>query len=189
MPSRFLRCAAFVIAWAVASSTMGAAEVAAATKYKVCTLLTAAEVEAVLKRKLSRTDEGDVLISEGLYKGEVMSNCSWTAGAGTATAVTASLAVTRAPRTPQERAEHLKIMNSATEGLKQQGWSTQAKEFGGVDCDLWRPPAGTSDLPTIVGCAAEKGGLAFSISIMGGGLQITMEQVKSLVEKAASRIR
>lgn len=188
MSSLFLRCVAFVIGWAVASGTVGAAEVAAATKYKVCTLLTAAEVEAVLKRKISRTDERDVLINEGLYKGEVMSNCSWAAGSGVAT-VQATLLVTRAPRTPQERAEYLKILNSATEELKQQGWTTQGKEFGGVACDLWRAPAGSSNLPDIVACAAEKGGLAFSISVLGGGLQITMEQVKSLVDKVASRIR
>lgn len=173
-----------VLGLAVAVDLLGAAGVAAASKYKACSLLTTAEVEAVLKRKVSKTEEGDATISEGSYKGEVVSSCQWIADQ-----TFAWLSIMRGPRTPQERAEGLAILKDTFETLKKQGWSIQEKEFGGVGCTTGRAPAGTSGNPNFAGCAAEKGGLAFSIGIMGPGVQVSMEQVKSLADKAASRIR
>ncbi len=173
-----------VIVSAAAVSLLGAASVIAASKYKACSLLTAAEVEAVLKKRISKTDEGDIIIPEGLYKGEVMSGCNWIAGE-----THAWLTVIRGPRTPQERAESQAILRDTFEALKKQGWSVQEQVIGVVECVTGRPPAGTSGNPSFVGCGAEKGGLAFSISTMGTGVPISAEQVKSLSDKAASRIR
>ncbi len=187
---RFLLLVRFcvVAGLVVAVGLLDVGGVAAASKYKACSLLTAAEVEAVLKKKVSRTDEGDITIPEGAYKGEVQSSCTWTAGA-TSAATSAVLSIIRAPRTPRERAEGLAIIKDTFEKLKKQGWSIQEKVFGGVECAALRPPAGTSGNADFASCFAEKGGLALSVGIAGVGLQVSMEQVKSLTDKAVSRIR
>jgi hypothetical protein len=177
-----------VVGLAIAVGSLSAGGVAAASKYKACSLLTAAEVEAVLKKKVSKTEEGDVTTPEGSYKGEVVSGCQWIAGQG-ALGTYAWLSVTRGPRNPQERAEGLAILKDTFEKLKKQGWSIQEKEFGGVGCATARAPAGTSGNADSASCAAEKRGLGFSIYIAGVGLQVSMEQVKSLTDKAVSRIR
>lgn len=179
-----LRCVALVVGLAGAIDVPGATGATAASKYKACALLTAAELEAVLKKKISKTDEGDVTIPEGPYKGEVMSGCSWIAGE-----TYASLGIARAPRNPKERAEFLAMVNDSLQTLKQQGWSIQEKTIGGVECATARPPKGTSGNPSFAGCSAEKGRLGFSISIMGAGVQVSLEEVKSLADKAAGRIR
>ncbi len=178
-----------VVGLAAAVGLLGAAGVAAASKYKACSLLTAAEVEAVLKKKVSKTVEGDdITIKEGTYKGEVVSRCDWVAGQG-ALGTYVTLSVTRGPRNPQERADGLALLKDTFAQLKKQGWSIQEKEFGGVGCATGRAPAGTSGVADFASCVAEKRGLALDITIAAVGLQVSMEQVKSLTDKAASRIR
>lgn len=141
-------------------------------------------MEAVLKKKVSNTEEGDITIPEGAYKGEVQSGCSWNTAVGPSV-IQAWLTVIRAPRTPKERAEGLAIIKDTFEQLKKQGWSIQEKEFGGVGCATARAPAGTSGVADFASCAAEKRGLALSITIAGAGLQVSMEQVKSLTARGA----
>lgn len=177
-----------VVGLAAAVGLLDVGGVAAASKYKACSLLTTAELEAVLKKKFSKVGEGDLTISEGSYKGEVVSTCNWAAGEGAA-GIYVSLSVTRGPRTPQERAEGLAILKDTFEKLKKQGWSIQKKDFGAVGCATARAPAGTSNNADWASCTTEKRGLGFSIYIAGAGLQVSMEQVKSLTEKAVSRIR
>jgi hypothetical protein len=65
----------------------------------------------------------------------------------------------------------------------------QERAVGGVACLALRAPAGRADASNFVACSAEKSGLAYSISIRGVGLQTSMEQVKSLMDKVAARIR
>jgi hypothetical protein len=183
MPFLRSRVAALVVGWAVVLGAVGAPDATAATKYSACGLLVAAEMQAVLRNAVSQTEEDDL---DGPFRGEVLSECSWSTGNESATV---TVNVTRGPRTAQERADYLKWMRSGVEKMARDGWSLQERVIGGVACLTLRAPAGRADAPNFSACHGEKGGLVYSISIRGVGLQITMEQVKSLADKVAARIR
>ncbi len=170
---------ALVLTLLLAWSTKMPAE--AASKYKACSLLTAAELEAALGAKVSRTDEGDIVINEGPYKGETMSSCSWVIGSSQA-----SLNILRGPQTPAQRAAGLAVLRDTDEQLKKQGWTIVDVTIGGVTCANYRPPAG-QNLPPVASCALESKGYALSLSVFG--LNASAQQVKTLIDKAVARLR
>jgi len=153
----------------------------AASKYKACSLLTAAELEAVVRAKVTSSDDTDVPVTEGPYKGETVSVCTWIIGSAYA-----QLIIIRGPRTPEQRAAGMAMLREADETLKKQGWTIEDVNVGGTACAAYRPPANVS-APTGAGCAMESKGFAFSLTIVGSS--VTPRQVKPLADKAAARLR
>jgi len=158
-------------------------QVQAASKYKACSLLTAAELEAVVRTKVTTPDDLDFTVPDGPYKGETVSVCSWLMGS---TYVT--LSVMRGPRTPAQRAAGLAMLRDADEALKKQGWRIENVTIGGVECATYRPPAGLNAIPG-AGCAMEVKGFTFSLAIIGASVTVTPQQVKVLADRAAARLR
>lgn len=154
----------------------------AASKYKACSLLTTAELEAVVRVKVATPDDSDLPITEGPYKGETMSICSWGMFSGYV-----NLTDMRAPKNAQERAAGMAILRDADEQLKKQGWTIKNVTIGRVECATYQPPAG-ANLPAGAGCAVEAKGLAFSLSIVGPTVAVTPQQVKALADKAVARL-
>jgi len=154
----------------------------AASKYKACSLLTAAELKAVARLKVAAPEDVDVPITEGPFKGETMSICSWGMGSGYV-----NLTVMRGPKNAQERAAGMAILRDADEQLKKQGWTIKNVTIGRVECATYQPPAG-ANLPGGAGCAVEAKGLAFSLSILGPTVAVTPQQVKALTDKAVARL-
>lgn len=152
----------------------------AASTYKACSLLTAAELEGALRQKLTRSDDSDIAVTEGPYKGETVSICSWVLGSAYVT-----LAITRRPRTPQQRAAGLAILREAEETLKKQGWTIEDVTIGSAVCSTYRPPA-TVKTPHGAGCAMEAKSFAFSLGVFGA--DATPQQAKSLADRAAERL-
>lgn len=155
----------------------------ATTKYAACSKLTAAEIEALLKAKVARTVDQDIVIDKGPYKGEIQSNCAWVFAAGGAV----SVAIVRAPRTPQERDESLTRLRGALDTLKQKGWTIQSTKVGSASCMHAVPPAGEEKARPVSGCLMESRGLALSV-FYAGPASVTVEQVASLAGKVASRL-
>jgi hypothetical protein len=156
--------------------------VMAAGKYNACSLLTAADLEAALQAKVTRTVEHqDVTIDTGTYKGEAMSGCTWVMGS-----MSASIGVIRAPRTPQEREEGLAKLRGALDALKQKGWTIQSTSVQGASCARAVPPANENARP-LVSCFAEGKGLGFSVNVIGSA-SVTVEQVAGLTGKVAARL-
>jgi hypothetical protein len=154
----------------------------AAGKYKACSLLTAADLEAALQAKVTRTIEAqDIIIDKGSYKGEAMSGCTWVLGS-----MYASVGVIRAPRTPQEREEGLAKLRGALDTLKQKGWTIQSTRIAGVECGRAVPPASENTRP-IVSCFAESKGVGFSVNVVGSG-GVTVQQVAALAGKVVARL-
>ncbi len=155
--------------------------VGAASKYKACSLLTTAELEAALGAKVGRTDERDIAITEGPYKGETMSFCTWSVGS---TYVT--LSVLRQVLTGEQRAAGLAKLREAVEGLKKKGWTVEPANVAGAACSTARPPASESSAVPFVGCLMERKGFAFSVYVFRSA--VTPQQVKALADKVAARL-
>lgn len=159
----------------------------AASKYKACSLLTAAELEAVVRVRVAAPEDVDVPITEGPFKGETMSICSWGMGSTVGAAGYVTLSVMRAPKNAQERAAGLAMLRETDEQLKRQGWTIKNVALGGVECATYQPPAG-ANAPGGAGCAVEAKGFAFSLSIVGPTVAVTPQQVKALADKAVARL-
>lgn len=152
----------------------------AASKYKACTLLTAAELEAVVRAKMTTPDDSDYVFPDGALRGETVSSCGWM---GSTWAIT--LSVLRGPRTPEQRAAVLAFFRDQDETLKKQGWTIVEVAVGGAACATYRPPAG-QNLLAAAGCAVESKGFTTSLAVFG--LNATPQQVKGLVDKAVARL-
>jgi hypothetical protein len=152
----------------------------AATKYNPCSLLTTAQLEAVLRAKVGVTAEKDTTIPEGTFKGDIMSTCDWAVGS---TYVT--LNVIRGPRTPQEQAAGLAGLRAAEEKLKKQGWTVEPANIPGAECVSVKPPASESSALPGASCVMVSKGLAFWLGVNGS---VTVQQVKSLADMVAARL-
>jgi hypothetical protein len=152
------------------------------SKYKPCSLLTSAEVEGVLGTKVAGTQENDITVTQGAYKGETMSGCIW----GTTSQVSASLGVIRGPRTPEEKAAGGASLRRLLDGLKAKGWTVEAANTPGALCSRATPPASSKTAPTFASCFSEAKGLGFSVYVFSP--TATPQQVKGLADKAAARL-
>jgi|SRR5215470_7633982 len=71
--------------------------------------------------------------------------------------------------------------------LTSQGWKQEKKDFGGVSCTLFTPPANQKDAPANTSCLTVAKGMlvnADTISMTA----IPMEKLKPLVDSAAGRL-
>jgi hypothetical protein len=153
----------------------------AESKYKACSLLTAAELGTALNAHVVNSQDSDVIIPNGPYKGETMSGCNWAVGSAYVT-----LNVIRGPRTPEERAGGLAGLRRVEEVLKNKGWTIEAANIPGADCNSYKPPAGQSNLPPGgAACVMVSKGLAFWLGVNG---PVTAQQVKALADKVAARL-
>lgn len=179
---RRIRGAAFFMTVLVAAGLVLPA--GAATKYQPCSLLTSAELEAVLGAKVERTNEQDITLTEGAYKGEILSACTWIVES--ARALGASLSVMRGPRNPEERAVAVAKLRSAFDRLKEKGWTFEPLSTPGVYCARAVPPASEASARALASCFMESKGLAFGLYIFKA--TVTADQVKSLGDRVVARL-
>ena len=59
----------------------------AASKYNACGLLTAAELQGAAHATVDKSQDSDIVVQGGPYKGEMMSSCTWAMGASCAVAI------------------------------------------------------------------------------------------------------
>ena len=152
----------------------------AATKYKPCSLLTGADLEAALSVKVDRSNETDTTIPDGPFKGETMSTCNWIVGSNSVT-----LNVIRGPKNPQEQAAGLAGLRATEAQLKRKGWTVEPANIPGADCVSIKPPATESTALPGSSCAMVSKGLAFWLGVNGS---VTAQQVKALADKVAARL-
>jgi hypothetical protein len=155
---------------------------AADSKYKPCSLLTTAEIEAVLGTKVAEAQEKDIPVTQGAYKGETMSGCTWV----TKGQVSASLSVIRGSRTPEEKAAGGASLKRLLDGLKAKGWTVEPASTPGALCSKATPPPGSTNAPTFASCFSEAKGLGFAVYVFSSSA--TPQQVKALADKAATRL-
>lgn len=154
----------------------------AAAKYRPCSLLSPTELEMTLGGKVDQSNEADVTIPDGPFKGEIMSTCNWTVGSRFVT-----LNVIRGPRNSQEQAAGVASLRATQDKLKQQGWTVEPANLPGADCVSTKPPASEPSALPGSSCAmvSKTKGLALWLGVNG---PVTVQQVKVLADKVASRL-
>ncbi len=154
----------------------------AATKYKPCSLLTAAELETALHGKVDRFADRDVTIPEGPFKGEVMSTCDWWSGSAGLT-----LNVIRGPKNAEEQAAGLANLRAKQEEGRKKGWTIEPGNIPGAECFSMKPPASEPTALPSSWCFMVSKGLAFSLGVLSKESS-SVEQVKTLADKVAARL-
>ncbi len=169
--------AAFLTAGLVGAVFTSAA--AADTKYKACSRLTAAEIGAALNGPVTKTQDADIDVPSGPYKGVTVSSCTWVVGRSYV-----HLTIMPAPRTPEQRAEGLKGLQRADETLRNMGWTMEPANLPGADCYTLKPPAGQSTSRPSASCAMVSKGMAFWLGVK----VLPVQQVKALADRVAARL-
>jgi len=177
------KCAMALFTAALLASVVPPA-VPAAGQYKPCSLLTPAEVEAVLGAKVAKTSD-----AEGTYKGQTMATCSWaTDPSGIVTVagkIGATLTITRGSGSPEAvwSAEARKLFDF----YKQKGWTVEYADARGAVCARAVPPAGEASSLPFSACAAESKGLSLSLNVVSR--TVKAQQARGLFDKAVARLR
>ncbi len=154
----------------------------AATKYKPCSLLTAAELETALRGKVDRFADKDMTIPAGPFKGDIMSTCDWVVGSAYVT-----LNVIRGPRNPQEQAAGQVSFRAKEEALKRKGWTVAPGNIPGAECVSMKPPASEPTALPGASCVMVSKGLAFWLGV-NSKESVTAQQVKALADRVAARL-
>jgi hypothetical protein len=159
---------------------------AAQSGYKPCTMVSAAEAEAVSGQKVTKTAEQDIPYTKDAKHDHdgVVSICtqSFSGTQGL------SLTVSSTPTTPEGKAHGAAAGKNAEEALKKQGAKVEEKKYGDIKCSTMMLQGAMAAFSG-TNCAAEKGQLFFSVSVTAGtkGL-VPMDQVHALAEKILSRL-
>jgi hypothetical protein len=149
-----------------------------------CTLLTAAELSQAVGMTVGEGAPNETVIPSGLAKGQTMRGCQWRAGEKGMVSVN----MIKAPNAEQ-RAAGMARMNQVYEKLKAQGWTQKRETFGGsITCSTLTPPTNDGSTPSMSGCMGEAKGQGIGVGFMYPGTTLPMAKVKSLFDKASSRI-
>src|SRR5215471_18399208 len=147
-----------------------------------CPLLTAAEIATATGETAGQPHEDSIVISEGPAKGQTMAMCNWPTGSQSSV----GLAVSRGLAGAQREAG-LAQFEKTFQTLKSQGWSQERKDFPNGACVIMMPPASAKGLPISTGCFAEAKGMGISVG-HNGGAKVSMDRMKSLLERAIGRL-
>jgi hypothetical protein len=183
MPSSSLKFAVVLlfVAGAVCAQTASAQ-----SKYKPCSMVSAAEAEALAGQKIAKTAESDIPYPKDANHdhADVISICSRTVSATQGLTLT----VSSTPVTPEGKARGEAKAKDAEEKLKKQGAKVEAKDFGAIKCAtiiLQGAMAAFSG----TNCGAVKGGQFFSVMVTAGpNGPASIDQVHALAEKILSRM-
>ena len=148
-----------------------------------CTLLTVAEIGSAVGGQVGSSQESSITIPNGPSKGQTMAGCMWKVGDRDMVSINVIPALQGA-----EREAGLAGLNKVFEGLKAKGWTEDKRTIGNARCSVMTPPASQKDVPLMSGCMAEAKGLALSVGSMSPTKQAAMEQLKTLLDKATTRL-
>jgi len=167
----------------------GPTSAAAATKFKPCSLLTAADFEAVLNAKVTRgAQEGEDTDTQGTpLRGEPLDHCSWILRAGQA-GLGAVLWATRAVAPLPQLAA---FWYPPKENLaRQMGATVESVRLPEAECRLFKngkhPALGVAHQTW---CLVTSRGLALSLEVTGQAPSpVAPQRVKNLLDRASGRL-
>jgi hypothetical protein len=148
-----------------------------------CALLTAGDIAAITGARAQTPHNTDQTFSQGPAKGQTMHSCMWAVSdQGMVT-----VGLMRALTGPAREAGLATIAQvSAT--LRAQHWTEEKRDFSGGSCAIMTPPPSQHDLPMTAGCRTEVKSMALSVGFMSPTRKLTLDQIKSLLDKAVGRL-
>ncbi|MBZ5555472.1 MAG: hypothetical protein LAO21_22415 [Acidobacteriia bacterium] len=154
---------------------------------KACSMLTVSELEEVMGAKITSSTEGDIPYKKGAssdHEGTLMT-CHWKMGARSV-----SLVYSTGPVTAEGKKQGENKIKASEEALRQEGYKVDKKDFGNMKCSTMVAPVQQTVKQFSTSCGTEKGRMfvTVSASASGQGDLVPMEKIKTLTEKAASRL-
>ena len=159
---------------------------AAAEEKSACSLLTSSDIEGVVGAKPSAAQPlqfDDIPSGKKIVK---VDGCLW----GISTMGQISVSWFRGPLTDDEIAQLIKMTkdNPGTADLKKANYKETSKDFPQASCSAYTPPSGAKDGMPMSACAGGAKGQGLTLTFMSPSKTLTIDQTKSLLDKAASHV-
>ena len=123
-------------------------------------------------------------VGTGSAESERLEVCTWAAASwldGVNVDVVPSLA-------PANAAEALEVVAFPLQERREQRWSEERQDFGGVHCSSLSPPKPSKAEPQVTGCVGEVRGVALYVGISSRTGRPTFDLAKQLFDEAAARL-
>lgn len=154
---------------------------AADKQLNACSLLTAGEIEAVTGGN-AEPHETNMPVKSGSEMA-TMVGCMWQVGK----VGMISVSTIQGAQGVQRDAAMAQVEQVFNE-LKSKGWNQERKDYAGIQCMTFTPPPKEKDAPISTSCMGEARGRAISVGWLGISSKVSIENVKSLYDKAAARL-
>jgi hypothetical protein len=146
-----------------------------------CSLLTSKDIETATGIKPEADTHPNQMSMPGTQ--ETMQMCTWVVRPRQGQVV---ISTARLP--PGATAKDYSKNNAGLDALRAQHWTEESKDFGSAWCSIMSPPAGTKDGVMLSSCVGGAKGTLLSVVFMSPNQKLTIDQTKSLLDKAAARL-
>jgi hypothetical protein len=152
------------------------------TQSMVCSLLTAADIEAATGAKPDAQAHPAQLAAPGASEPTQM--CTWVVRP-----LKGQVVVSAAHVPPGTDVSALAKNNAGMDALRAANWKEESKDFAGARCTVMTPPASVKDPLLFSSCTSASKGWALSVVFTSPSKRLSIEQTKGLLDKAAARLR
>lgn len=143
-----------------------------------CSALTASEIEAAIGSKPAHSQPTDMDVG----KGQRVLGCTWVIQSPM---VQVMLSTGRAPA--GATIQQLMAANAGMDALRAQQYTEEKKEFPNMICYSVAPPSTLKDGMYMSSCGTIVKGTVVSIVLMSPSKKLSMDQTKTLLDKAVAR--
>jgi len=147
----------------------------------VCSLLTAADVEAATGAKPDAEPHPAQLAPPGAK--EPMQMCTWVLRP-----LKGQVVVSAAHVPPGTDVAALAKNNPGLDALRAANWKEESKDFPGARCTVMTPPASVKDPLLFSSCISASKAWVLSVVFTSPSRKLSIEQTKTLLDKAAARL-
>jgi hypothetical protein len=150
------------------------------TASNTCSLLTPADVEAAVGVKPEEPHPSEMQVP-GMT--ETMQMCTWVVRPQQAQIM---ISATRMP--PGTDVKALVRNNPGMDALRAQKWTEESKDFSNAWCIVMSPPANIKEPMFMSACASAPKGTVLSVTYISPTKKLSIDQAKTLLDKAAARL-
>jgi len=149
-----------------------------------CSLLISSEIEAVTGTKSGAGTPMDMNVPSAQGKQETVYVCLWPIAAQKAQVV---VSMGRLP--PGQNTQAIAKKNAGMDALRAKHYSEESRDFGSTTCSAMTPPASEKGGMNMTACTAGAKGRLVSVTFMSPTKKLSIDETKSLLDKAVGRIR
>ena len=150
-----------------------------AQQASVCSMLTPAEIQAVTGAASDAGTPNDLSAAKGITTHTCMYSVPTEKG---------MLTVALGPKPAGMSATAIAKKNPGVDALRAQHWIEEAKEYGSTYCSLFSSPPTQKQPMSLTACTGEAKGQVVSLTWMTPGKKMSLDEAKSLFDKAIPRV-
>lgn len=145
-----------------------------------CSLLTPADIEAAAGARPDEPQPGSMQLPG---TSQTMQMCTWVARPQTW-----QIMISTAPLPTGTDVKALAKTNKGMDALRAQKWTEESKDFGNAWCNVMSPPAGIKQPMFMSACTSGSKGTILSVTYISPTKKLSIDQTKTLHDKAAARL-